>query len=1114
MYSKMMKSIFTLIVGFILSVTTESIAQCTLTATPSAVTIDCGQSVDLNALGLSPAPVLSTSFDGAALGPGWSSTGTMLYTNPCGPSLNGTPAAWFGNVLLPRILTTNGFDLSCGGQVCFDLDFAADDVCGCADCEDPDLANEGVFFQYSINGGTTWIDIYYFDPTPTYASGTNPIYGWQNYCFTLPAAAWTINTMFRWEQPQASSQVNDHWGIDNVSILPSDCSYWYDWSNLPPAVDSNFQTVAPQTTTTYYVDYTNGFDICSDTVIVTVNPLVASASLLDTNIICGTCTDLDVVLLNDNSGSIVDDFDPAPDPLMWSNLSNATANVNCGSVTGNALHFDGAGVRNATTIPIDATVCTNISFSLFIGNSGSGGAPCENADINENVVLQYSINAGASWVTILTYDQSNWDTNNSWQAFTQAIPVAAQTLNTMFRWSQPQFSACAGCDNWALENVNIACSPPVYTYSWTPIADVSDPTIQGPTTCPAANTTYNATITNTLTGCSATDDVSVFVGSCSCQFSIFNYIINQCQVGGTYSISGDFEYFLNPGTGSIMVEATNASGTYNQTIPGPFVDNVTNSYLITGIPSDGSPVSITVYFTDELVCDSIITGTSPELPTVTNFTGAATYCAGDVIAPLFVDVTGTGPWTIDFTLDGTPMSATGTASPIDIGNLSGDYILTTVTDANCSNAATGTQTIFVNALPTVASLTGGGIYCEGDPINDIFANVTGATPWIIDYTLNGVPAAYSDTVSPLNLGNGTGTYVITGITDANCTTTASGTQTILVNPLPLVSAGIDFTICEADPAILTGSGAVTYVWDNGVTNATVFNPTSTATYTVSGTDVNGCVNTDDMTVIVEPLPVVSFLADDTDGCSPLSVEFTNTTPGNIANCIWNIEGAEILSGCTVSYTFEAPGLYDVSLTTTSASGCTNSVTYTDYIYIEADPIADFVPSTSEISVYSSDVTFINTSTGATSYEWDLGNGLGPVYTEEPSVTYPPLVSSNYSVTLYALSPLGCIDSLTRAIFYKEDVIFYLPNSFTPDNDEHNQTFQPVFTSGYDPYDFDMLIFNRWGETIFESHDASQGWDGTYNGKKVAVGTYSWKIEFKTIYTDERIMVSGHLNLLK
>jgi gliding motility-associated-like protein len=1112
-----MRLIKTVLACVLVGFASNTSAQCTLSTTPATITIDCGQSVDLEALGLSPTPVLSTNFNGGALGPGWSTTGIMLYTNPCGPTLSGTPAAWFGNVPLPRTLTTNSFDLSCGGQVCFELDFAADDACGgCSDCEDPDQIDEGVFFQYSIDAGATWVDIFYFDPQPNYGAGTNPVYGWQNYCFTIPAAAWTTATIFRWDQPNATSSVNDHWGIDNVSILPSDCGYWYDWSNLPPAVDPSSQTVSPQTTTTYYVDYTNGTDICSDSVVVTVNPLVAEASLLDTNLNCGLCTDLDVILLNDNSGSIVDDFDPAEDPTMWSALNGATANTNCGSVTGNALHFDGTGTRDATTVPIDATVCTNISFSLFIGNTASGGAPCENADNNENVVLQYSTNGGTTWTDIQTYDQANWDGNNTWQTFTQAIPLGAQTLNTLFRWTQPQFSACNGCDNWALDNVNIACAPPAYTYSWTPAAEVSDPTIQNPSTCPTADNIYTATITNTLTGCSASDDVQVFVGPCVCTFNSFSYTINQCEAGGTYSISGDFEYFLNPGTGTLIVEATNASGTYTQTIPGPFTDYTLTNYLITGIPSDGSPVSITVYFSDETTCQAVENDNSPVLPTVTNFTGGATYCAGDMINPLLVDVTGTGPWTIDYTLDGVAQTATGAASPIDLGNSNaGVYVITGVTDANCNNTASGTQTIIINPLPTVTNVTGGGAYCVGDPINDIFADVTGTGPWTIDYTVDGTATTVSDAASPLNLGNTAGVYVVTGITDVNCSNSASGTQTIIVNPLPVVGAGADFTICEGDPTVLTGSGAATYVWDNGVTNGVTFNPTTTTTYTVTGTDVNGCVSSDEITITIEPLPIVSFIADDTDGCSPLTVQFTNTTPGNIAECVWNIQGApDTIQACATSYTFDAPGLYDITLTTTSTSGCTNSVTYDDYIYVEADPIADFVPSTSTISVYSSDVSFINTSFGASSYLWNFGEGMGTSTDEEPMVTYPGEVQSNYSVTLYALSPLGCIDSVTRAIIYQEEVIFYVPNSFTPDGDEFNQVFQAIFTSGYDPYDFNMTIFNRWGEVVFETNDDTVGWDGTYGGKVVQSGTYTWKIEFKTIYNDERVMVNGHLNLLK
>lgn len=1108
----MMKFISILITSVLIFSVSEAIAQCTVTASPSVVTINCGDTIDLSAVGLSSTPVLSTDFDGAALGPGWSTSAVMLYNNPCGPSLNGSPAAWFGNVPLPRTLTSNGFDLSCGGQVCFDIDFAGDDACGgCSDCEDPDLIDEGVFFQYSVNGGATWVDIFYFQ---TNAANSTPYYQWGNYCFMLPPAAWSTSTMFRWDQPNISSSLNDHWGIDNVSIIPSNCGYWYDWSNLPASNDPPAQTVTPNTTTTYYVDYTDGTDICTDSVVINVVPLVASAVAVDTNINCGSCTDINLLVLNDVTNQYSDDFDPNYDPAMWNIIIGGTANANCGSLSGNALHFDGTSGRLATTLPIDASNCSNLTFSMFMGNNGTS-APCGNVGPGENVKLQYSATGGSSWVDIMIYDQALWDANNAWQTFNEVIPAAAQTTSTLFRWIQPSFSACFGCDNWALDNVNVACSSPNISYSWTPSTGLSDPAIQNPTACPVADVTYTAVVTNSITGCTATDDISINVGVCACMFNSFTYTINQCQTGGTYSISGDFDYFLNPGTGSLIVEATNASGTYTQTIPGPFTDFQLSNYAITGIPSDGSPVTITVYFSDETTCESVLTGNSPVLPTVTNFSGGSTYCAGDAMAPLLVDVNGTGPWTIDYTVDGTPMSASGATSPININpTIGGDYVLTLVTDVNCSNTASGTQTIIINALPTVTSLTGGGIYCEGDVVNDIFADLTGVAPWNLDYTLDATPMSQTNAASPVNLGNAAGVYVVTGISDANCSNTAAGSQTIVVNPLPNVSAGNDFTICEADPAFLAGSGAASYVWNNGVTNGASFSPISTATYTVVGTDINGCISSDSMVLTVEPLPVVSFIADDTDGCSPMTVEFTNTTPGNISTCIWNIQGAEILDGCTINYTFNSPGLYDVMLTTTSAAGCTNSVTYDDYIYIEADPVANFIPSTSEISVYSSDVTFINESIGATTYEWDFGDGLGPVYDEEPTVTYPPELSTNYSVTLYAFSPLGCMDSLTRAIFYREDVIFYVPNTFTPDGDEHNQVFQPIFTSGYDPYDFNLLIYNRWGEVIFETNDDTEGWDGTFKGKVVQGGTYSWKIEFKTIYTDERIMVTGHLNLLK
>jgi gliding motility-associated-like protein len=94
------------------------------------------------------------------------------------------------------------------------------------------------------------------------------------------------------------------------------------------------------------------------------------------------------------------------------------------------------------------------------------------------------------------------------------------------------------------------------------------------------------------------------------------------------------------------------------------------------------------------------------------------------------------------------------------------------------------------------------------------------------------------------------------------------------------------------------------------------------------------------------------------------------------------------------------------------------------------------------------------------------------------------------------------------------LLYYIPNSFTPDGDKFNQVFAPVFTSGFDPYDYKMTIYNRWGELIFESNDTQVGWDGTYGGKLVQDGTYVWSIQFGLLADDSRKSINGSLNLMK
>jgi gliding motility-associated-like protein len=186
----------------------------------------------------------------------------------------------------------------------------------------------------------------------------------------------------------------------------------------------------------------------------------------------------------------------------------------------------------------------------------------------------------------------------------------------------------------------------------------------------------------------------------------------------------------------------------------------------------------------------------------------------------------------------------------------------------------------------------------------------------------------------------------------------------------------------------------------------------------------------------------------------------------------------------------------------------------DLICIQDPPIASFSVTPPILNETSQWVQMNNGTVGAINYTWDFGDG------DTSSLVNPTHLYSNieegYLITLIAASAQGCLDTAHLVIDYQEEPIIYIPNSFTPDGDEHNHIFLPVFTSGYDPYNYELLIFNRWGQVIFESHDASVGWDGLYSGRghMVEDGVYTYKIVYKVKRTDERRLIVGHVTLIR
>jgi gliding motility-associated-like protein len=125
-------------------------------------------------------------------------------------------------------------------------------------------------------------------------------------------------------------------------------------------------------------------------------------------------------------------------------------------------------------------------------------------------------------------------------------------------------------------------------------------------------------------------------------------------------------------------------------------------------------------------------------------------------------------------------------------------------------------------------------------------------------------------------------------------------------------------------------------------------------------------------------------------------------------------------------------------------------------------------------------------------------------------TRSSLDAGNYAVALLVKNKWGCADTVIKEIQVETDFNVYVPNIFTPNNDDNNQIFLPVCT-GVKFYE--LNVFDRWGRKVFQSIDITHGWDGTYNGEQCQDGVYVWQIKVSS-NSGEMKTLNGHLTLLR
>jgi gliding motility-associated-like protein len=364
------------------------------------------------------------------------------------------------------------------------------------------------------------------------------------------------------------------------------------------------------------------------------------------------------------------------------------------------------------------------------------------------------------------------------------------------------------------------------------------------------------------------------------------------------------------------------------------------------------------------------------------------------------------------------------------------------------------------------------------------------------------------------------------------TTIATGCQSlpytiaVSVHPLPQ----IDFiytsqTLCDQSPVQFQNNtpGSNNFLWDFGdATSSILNNPNHTypgpGAYIakLKATDANtGCMAEDSLALQIGSLPNAGFQISDSIGCGNLDVSFLADSVNQGWTYLWDFGNGQTSPQVgTTNTQFDQIGCYNLSLSVTNAAGCTAQTTYTDGVCIFANPAASFQASDYLLDSNQPLVSLTNNSLNAISYAWYFGDGQTSFATE-PQHMYPNAVAT-YTIQLVAFNEVNCTDTSSNTISVVEDLSIFVPNSFTPNNDENNQQFLPILSAGFKSNTYHLLVFNRWGDLVFETRDPAVGWDG-YEGissKPCQDGTYTWKISVVIAASQETKVFTGHVNLLR
>lgn len=363
-----------------------------------------------------------------------------------------------------------------------------------------------------------------------------------------------------------------------------------------------------------------------------------------------------------------------------------------------------------------------------------------------------------------------------------------------------------------------------------------------------------------------------------------------------------------------------------------------------------------------------------------------------------------------------------------------------------------------------------------------------------------------------------GTYTVSVTDSSGCASTQI--YTITEPPVLTVTMSANASICAGASTTITatpagGTAPYTVTWDNSLPNgiSNSVTPAATTTYNATVTDANGCNVTDSVTVTISPAPVAGFTASP-NGCAPWTFNFTNTTTG-ATSYLWDFgdpgsgaNNTSLLAG--PSHTYNFGGSYNVTLIAANASGCLDTITIPNAVTVFPQPVASLTVTNPVLSEEAPTAVFNDLSSGGTNCVTYFGDGDSLIGCNLGSFTHVYGSAGTYTVTMITTNNDGCSDTTEITVVVEPESTIYLPNAFTPNGSGLNDFF---LAYGTNINNFTMLVFDRWGNLLFESNDIYKGWDGKFKGQLVQEDVYVWKITYTDSHNKKKKAI-GHVTVIR